>query len=208
MAPALRRPIRCLGLICSISCLAAALGFPASIGWAQAQPQGRAQPAAPDNLAARIDAEFQAVKERAVAVRLELPRLDQALETLATHLKDRADLPPAAKAAALARVEQARAVLRSHDATLRRAAARLNAAKDPTGAGPDIDALAELLNVEGDKVVSVVRDETVRGSADADQLTAAHEAYRKAVAELVEAARKAREVARAAREQNGKGGKQ
>jgi hypothetical protein len=92
----------------------------------------------------------------------------------------------------------------------------LNAAKDPASAGQDIDALAELLNVDGDKIVSVVRDESARGSADADQLAAAHEAYRKAVAELVEAARKAREATRAAPEQGqpasqsrgGKGGKQ
>ena len=194
MAPALRRPIRCLGLIGGIACLGAALGFSASTGWAQAQTQ----PPASDSLAAQINAEFQAVKERAVVVRLELPRLDQALETFAMHLKDRADLSPADKAAALARVDQARAVLRGHDATLRRAAANLSAAKDSAAAGSDIDALADLLNVEGDKIVSVVRDETVRGSSDADQLVAAHEAYRRAVAELVEAARKAREAARAA----------
>jgi hypothetical protein len=212
MGPALQRPIRRFGLICGIVWLAAAPRFPTSIGWAQ----GQNQPAAPNDLAARINAEFEAVKERAAHVRLELPRLDQALETFATHLKDRADLSPADKAAALARIELARAVVRSHDATLRSATAHLNAAKDSTAAGPVIDALAQLLDVEGDKIVSVVRDEIARGSGDADQLAAAHAAYRKAVAELVEAARKAREAARATREQGqpagesrgGKGDKQ
>ena len=147
MAPPLRVPTRCFDLICGIACLGAALCFPASTGWAQAQTQ----PPASDSLAAQINAEFQAVKERAVHVRLELPRLDQALEAFAAHLKDRADLSDVAKAAALARVEQARAVLRRHDETLRRAAARLNAAKEPTSVGQEIDALAELLNVEGDQ---------------------------------------------------------
>jgi hypothetical protein len=94
MAPALRRPIRYLGLIYGIPCLAAALGFPASIGWAQAQPQAQAQPAAPDNSAARINAEFQAVKERAVAVRLELPHLDQARLQRISRTAPTCRLPP------------------------------------------------------------------------------------------------------------------
>jgi len=125
MGPALQRLIRRFGLICGIVWLATAPGFPTSIGWAQAQNES----AAPNDLAARIDAEFEAVKERAVHVRLELPRLGQALETFAAHLKDRADLSPADKAAALARIEQARAVLRSHDATLRSATTALEHGK-------------------------------------------------------------------------------
>jgi ABC-type transporter Mla subunit MlaD len=137
----------------------------------------------------------------AAQVQQELPRLDQALETLAAHLKERADLSADAKAAALARVEQARAVLRSHGETLQRAAAYFGTATDWTNAGQDIDALAELLNVEGDKVVSVVAEETARQGGNADQLAAAHAAYRKAMAELVDAARRAREAARIAREQ-------
>ena len=53
--------------------------------------------------------------------------------------------------------------------------------------------MAEMLNVEGDQIVSVVADETARQGGNAGQLAAAHAAYRTAVTELVEAARKARE---------------
>ena len=88
----------------------------------------------------------------------ELPRLDQALEALAAQLKDRADLSAEAKAAALARVERARAVLRSHSETLQRA----NTTTDSTDAGRELDNLADLLNMEGDQVVNVVNDATTR----------------------------------------------
>ena len=57
----------------------------------------------------------------------------------------------------------------------------------------EIDNLADLLNMEGDQVVNVVNDATTRQAGNADQLAAAHAAYRKAVTELVDAARKARE---------------
>jgi hypothetical protein len=50
-----------------------------------------------------------------------------------------------------------------------------------------------MLNVEGDQIVRVVADGTAREGANADQSAAAHAAYRTAVTELVEAARKARE---------------
>ena len=133
-----------------------------------------------------------------------MPRLDQALETLAAQLKDRVDLSPEAKEAATGRIEQARAVLRSHGETLRRAAANLT---DWTSAGQEIDALAEMLNVDGDQIVRVVADETARKGGNADQLVAAHAAYRTAVTELVEAARKAREHGQVAGGSRGGGDK-
>jgi prophage DNA circulation protein len=175
---------RYLWTLCGIACLAAGLGLSGYVGRASAQATGEA------SLLARINPEFLAVKMRAAQMQPEVPRLDQALETLAAQLKDRPDLSLGAKEAAIARVEQARAVLRSHAETLRRAAANLT---DWTSAGQEIDALAEMLNVEGDQIVRVVTDETARQGANADQLAAAHAAYRTAVTELVEAARKARE---------------
>ena len=184
MVPLVRNLSRYLGSLCGIACLAAGLGLSGYVGRAPAQGTGDA------SLSARINAEFLAVKMRAAQIQPELPRLDQELETLAAQLKGRADLSPAAKEAAIARVEQARAVLRSHAETLRRAAANLT---DWTSAGQEIDALAEMLNTEGDQIVRVVVDETARQGGNADQLAAAHAAYRTAVTELVEAARKARE---------------
>jgi hypothetical protein len=192
MVPLVRNLSRYLGSLCGIACLAAGLGLSGYIGRALAQATGDA------SLPARINAEFLAVKMRAAQMQPELQRLDQELEALAAQLKGRADLSPAAKASAIARVEQARAVMRSHGETLRRAAAHLT---DWTSAGQEIDALAEMLNVEGDQVVRVVADETARQGGNADQLAAAHTAYRTAVTQLVDAARKAREEARVAREQ-------
>lgn len=195
MLPATRVLGRCLAFTCCMACLGAGLDAIGFVGRTHAQAAGEAG-------SARIDAEFQAVKARTAQVQQELPRLDQALEALAAQLKDRADLSADAKAAALARVERARAVLRSHSETLRRA----STATGSTDAGQEIDNLAELLNMEGDQVVNVVDDSTTRQAGNADQLAAAHAAYRKAVTELVDAARKAREAARIAREQSPVGG--
>jgi hypothetical protein len=184
MVPLVRNLSRYLSTLCGIAFLAAGLSLSGYLGRAPAQATGEA------SLSARINPEFLAVKMRAAQMQPELPRLDQALETLAVQLKDRPDLSPAAKASTIVRVEQARAVLRSQGETLRRAAANLT---DWTSVGQEIDALAEMLNVEGDQIVSVVADETARQGGNAGQLAAAHAAYRTAVTELVEAARKARE---------------
>ena len=190
------RPVRNLsrhlGSICCVACLA--LGLSAVVGRAQAQAAGEA------SLSARINAEFQEVKTSVAEVQKQAPRLDQALETFATHLKARTDLSADEKAAALARVEQARAVLRSHGETLRHAAARFNGATGGTDTKQDIDALAELLNVEGDKLVNAVTDQTARKTGDLDQLAAAHAAYRKAVTALVDAVRKMQEDSKNKRE--------
>ena len=160
MVPATRVLGRCLGLIWCMTSLGAVLGATGFVGRTSAQAAGEA------GLSARINAEFQAVKARTAQVQLELPRLDQALEALAAQLKDRAHLSADAKAAALARVERARAVLRSHGETLRRA----NTAIGSTDAGRELDNLADLLNMEGDQVVNVVNDSTTRQAGNADQL--------------------------------------
>lgn len=183
------RPVRNLsrhlGLICCVACLALVGG--------RVQAQAQAQAAGEPSLAARIDAEFQEVKTSVAEVQKQAPRLDQALETFAAHLKARTDLSADEKAAALARVEQARVVLRSHAETLLRVAARFNDATGKTETRQDIDALAELLNVEGDSLVSAVSDQAARKTGDLDQLAAAHAAYRTAVTALVDAARKVQE---------------
>ena len=120
----------------------------------------------------------------------ELSRLDQELETFAARLKDRSDSSPTAKASAISQIEQARAVLRSHAETLRKAAANLT---DWTTAGQEIDALAEMLNMQGDQILRAVTDEIARQDGNADQLVTTAATYRAAVTQLVEAARKARE---------------
>jgi hypothetical protein len=175
-----------------VACLA--LGLSGVVGRAQAQATGEG------SLSARINAEFQEVKATAGEVQKQAPRLDQALETFAAHLKAAGDLSADEKAAALARIEQARAVLRSHGETVRRAAARFDGATGGTDTRQDIDALAQLLNVEGDKLVSAVTDQTARRIGDLDQLAAAQAAYRKAVTALVEAARKVQENSKNKRE--------
>lgn len=185
---------RHLGSICCGACLALSLSGVAS------PVQGQAQAAGEVSLSARINAEFQEVKTSVAEVQKQAPRLDQALEAFAAHLKARTDLSADEKAAALARVEQARAVLRSHGETFRRAAARFNGATGGADTRQDIDALAELLNVEGDRLVSAVTDQTARKTGDLDQLAAAHAAYRKAVSALVDAARKMQEDSKYIRE--------
>ena len=60
--------------------------------------------------------------------------------------------------------------------------------------------MAQLLNVEGDKLVSAVTDQTARRTGDLDQLAAAHAAYRKAVTALVDAARKVQEDSKSKKE--------
>ncbi|MFY9734636.1 MAG: hypothetical protein WAL02_05810 [Rhodoplanes sp.] len=175
-----------------MACLA--LSLSGVVGRAQAQATGEA------SLSARINAEFQEVKATVAEVQKQAPRLDQALEAFAAHLKARADLSADEKAAALARIEQARAVLRGHGETLRRAAARFDGATGGTDTGQDIDALAQLLNVEGDKLVSAVTDQTARRTGDLDQLAAAHAAYRRAVTALVDAARKVQEDSKSKKE--------
>ena len=200
------RPVRNLsrhlGSICCVACLALSLsGVVGRVqAQVQAQAQAQAQAAGEASLSARINAEFQEVKASVAEMQKQAPRLDQALETFAAHLKTRTDLSADEKAAALARVEQARAVLRSHGETLRHAAARFNGATGGTDTRQDIDALAELLNVEGDKLVSAVTDQTARKTGDLDQLAAAHAAYRKAVTALVDAARKMQEDSKNNRE--------
>lgn len=190
------RPVRNLsrhlGSICCVACLA--LSLSGVVGRAQAQATGEA------SLSARINAEFQEVKATVAEVQKQAPRLDQALEAFAAHLKARADLSADEKAAALARIEQARAVLRGHGETLRRAAARFDGATGGTDTGQDIDALAQLLNVEGDKLVSAATDQIARRTGDLDQLAAAHAAYRRAVTALVDAARKVQEDSKSKKE--------
>jgi hypothetical protein len=175
---------RYLSTCCGIAFLAAALWLSGYVGQAPAEDKGKA------SLSKRMNSEFLAVKIRAARMQPELLRLDQELETFAARLKDRADLSPTAKASTISRVEAARAVLRSHAETLRRAAANLT---DWTNAAQEIEALAEMLNVEGDQIVIVVTDEIARQGGNADQLAAAFAAYRTAVTQLVESARKARE---------------
>jgi hypothetical protein len=160
-----------------------ALGLSAFAGGAQVRA------ADDDGLSARINAEFSEVKASAAEVQQQAPRLDQALEAFAGHLDVRADLSADEKAAALARVEQARVVLRSHGETVQRAA-RLGGGTAGANAGQEIDALAQLLTVEGDRLVGVVADQAARKTGDSDQLASAHAAYRKAVTALVDAARK------------------
>mgnify|MGYP001001430965 CR=1 FL=1 len=171
---------RYFGVTICAACLA--LGLSGFAGGAQVRAAGD------DGLAARIDAEFSEVKASAAEVQQQAPRLDQALEAFAAHLEARADLPADEKAAALVRVEQARALLRTHGETVQRAATGLGGA--PANAGQEIDALAQLLTVEGDRLVGVVADQAARKTGDSDQLAAAHAAYRKAVTALVDAARK------------------
>lgn len=156
----------------------------------------------PVAMAAQLSADFQSVKDRAARVREELPRLDQALAAFAAHLKERADLAPDRKAAAIARTEEARAALVGHDLALRRFAAYCNAIADWTDAAGEIDRLAELLNAEGDRVLNVVADRTAREIGDPDRLAAAHSAYRMAMSELVDAARRMRDRMAAARERD------
>ena len=143
----------------------------------------------PARLSTRINVEFLTVKIRAAQMQPELSRLDQELEAYAARLKDRSDLSPTAKASAISQIEQARAVLRSHAETLRKAAANLT---DWTTAGQEIDALAEILNMQGDQILRAVNDEIARQDGDADQLVATAVTYRTAITQLVEAARKAR----------------
>lgn len=173
---------RYFGVTICAACLA--LGLSAFAGGAQVRAAGD------DGLAARIDAEFSEVKASAAEVQQQAPRLDQALEAFAAHLEARADLPADEKAAALVRVEQARALLRTHGETVQRAATGLGGAPVVANAGQEIDALAQLLTVEGDRLVGVVADQAARKTGDSDQLAAAHAAYRKAVTALVDAARK------------------
>mgnify|MGYP000847513415 FL=1 len=176
---------RYFGVTIGAACLA--LGLSAFAGGAQVRAAGD------DGLAARIDAEFSEVKASAAEVQQQAPRLDQALEAFAAHLEARADLSADEKAAALARVEQARALLRTHGETVQRAATGLGGAPvvaNAANAGQEIDALAQLLTVEGNRLVGVVADQAARKTGDSDQLAAAHAAYRKAVTALVDAARK------------------
>jgi len=84
-------------LKCCVACLA--LGVPGLIGRGQSQAAGEA------SLSARINAEFSEVKTSAAEVQRQMPRLDQALEAFAAHLKAQADLSADEKAAALARIE-------------------------------------------------------------------------------------------------------
>lgn len=170
--------------LCGIALITTGLGLSGYVGQAPAQETGKA------SLSTRINVEFLAVKFRAAQIQPELSRLDQELETLAARLKDRSDLSPTARASATSQVEQARAVLRSHAETLRSAAANLT---DWTTAGQEIDALAEMLNMQGDQIVRVVTDEIARQDGNADQLVTAAATYQTAVTQLVEAARKARE---------------
>jgi len=170
--------------LCGIALIATGLGLSGYVGQAPAQDTGKA------SLSRRNNVEFLAVKIRAAQMQPELSRLDQELETFAARLKDRSDLSPTAKASAISQIEQARAVLRSHAETLRRAAANLT---DWTTAGQEIDALAEMLNMQGDQTLRAVTDEIARQDGNADQLVMAATTYRAAVTQLVEAARKARE---------------
>jgi hypothetical protein len=170
--------------LCGIALITTGLGISGYVGQAPAQETGKA------SLSTRINVEFLAVKFRAAQIQPELSRLDQELETLAVRIKDRSDLSPTARASATSQVEQARAVLRSHAETLRSAAANLT---DWTTAGQEIDALAEMLNMQGDQIVRVVTDEIARQDGNADQLVTAAATYQTAVTQLVEAARKARE---------------
>lgn len=185
-------------LLLGTACLFGAIGVNAISVPSQAQTS-----AATADLSRRINAEFQAVKASAAQVQQEAPRLDRALETLADQIKQRAELSAEAKAAAQARLDSARAILRGHGDTLRAAIARLDATDGIDG--QDTAAVAELLTLDGDRFAIVIADETLRPSANADALTAAHAAYRKAVTELVAAARKAGETARLAREQGNAG---
>ena len=169
--------------LCRIALIAAGLGLSGYVGQATAQDTGKA------SLSTRINVEFLAVKIRAAQIQPELSRLDQELEAYAAQLKDRSDLSPTAKASAISQIEQARAVLRSHAETLRKAAANLT---DWTTAGQEIDALAEILNMQGDQILRAVNDEIARQDGDADQLVATAVTYRTAITQLVEAARKAR----------------
>ena len=170
--------------LCRIALIATGLGLSGYVGQAPAQDTGKA------SLSTRNSVEFLAVKIRAAQMQPELSRFDQELETFAAQLKDRSDLSPTAKASAISQIEQARAVLRSHAETLRRAAANLT---DWTTAGQEIDALAEMLNMQGDQTLRAVTDEIARQDGNADQLVMAATTYRAAVTQLVEAARKARE---------------
>jgi hypothetical protein len=179
-----RNQSRYFGLTICAACLA--LGLSGFAG------RERVRAAGEGSLSARIDAEFSGVKATSAEVQQQAPRLDQALEAFAANLEARADLSADEKAAALARVEQARTVLRTHGETLKRAATGLGgaAAAAAADARREIDALAQLLTVEGDHLVSVVADQAARKTGDSDQLAAAHAAYRKAVKALVDAARK------------------
>ena len=169
--------------LCRIALIAAGLGLSGYVGQATAQDTGKA------SLSTRINVEFLTVKIRAAQMQPELSRLDQELEAYAAQLKDRSDLSPTAKASAISQIEQARAVLRSHAETLRKAAANLT---DWTTSGQEIDALAEILNMQGDQILRAVNDEIARQDGDADQLVATAVTYRTAITQLVEAARKAR----------------
>ena len=169
--------------LCRIALIATGLGLSGYVGQAPAQDTGKA------SLSTRNSVEFLAVKIRAAQMQPELSRLDQELETFAAQLKDRSDLSPTAKASAISQIEQARAVLRSHAETLRRAAANLT---DWTTAGQEIDALAEMLNMQGDQTLRTVTEEIGRQDGNADQLVMAATTYRAAVTQLVEAAQNAR----------------
>ena len=161
--------------LCRIALIAAGLGLSGYVGQATAQDTGKA------SLSTRINVEFLAVKIRAAQIQPELSRLDQELEAYAARLKDRSDLSPTAKASAISQIEQARAVLRSHAETLRKAAANLT---DWTTAGQEIDALAEILNMQGDQILRAVNDEIARQDGDADQLVATAVTYRTAITQL------------------------
>ena len=180
----MRNLSRCPSSLCRIALIAIGFGISGYVGQASAQDTAKA------GLSTRNNVEFLAVKIRAAQMQPELSRLDQELETFAARLMDRSDLSPTAKASAISQVERARAVLHSYAETLRRAAANLT---DWTTAGQEIDALAEMLNMRGEQTLRAVTDEIARRDGNADQLVMAATAYRAAVTQLVEAARKARE---------------
>jgi hypothetical protein len=172
MALLMRNLSRYGSSLCCIALIATGLGLSGYVGQAPAQDTGKA------SLSTRTNVEFLEMKIRAAQMQPELSRLDQELETLAARLKDRSDLSATARASAISQVEQARAVLSSHAETLRRAAANLT---DWTTAGQEIDALAEMLNMQGDKILRAVTDEIARQDGNADQLVAAAATYGTAV---------------------------
>lgn len=145
-----------------------------------------------------LEVEFQDVRAHAARLEKELPRFNRVLQEFAAELQAQSGGSPAPTI--LAKVDEARAVLRGHDEVLRRFAVYGGLVTQWRDASQEIEELAQLLNVEGDRVLSVIAERPARTDTGPDGLATAHNAYRQAMTELVYAAQRTRDRMRAVRD--------
>ena len=167
-----------------IALIATGLGLSWYVGQAPAQDTGKA------SLSPRNSVEFLAVKICAAQMQPELSRLDQELEIFAARLRIALICPRRQKPRRFHRSSRREP---SCVVMLRRYEGLRRNLTDWSTAGQEIDALAEMLNMQGDQTLRAITDEIARQDGNADQLVTAATTYRAAVTQLVEAARKARE---------------